>query len=114
MARNLSLLSFAVVALLTLGIALTATPDAVEAGQCLPCSLGSPTTTPVVTVTDVDCQWSEMKARNQLESLTSCPSGYCSKQFITTEACHKVGYQQWRVGMKLTFQCKECIESPSF
>lgn len=110
--RKLSLMTILCAGLFALGITLTATPDAVEAGQCLPCSLGSPTTTPVVTVTTVDCQWSVMQAHSQLESMASCGDGYCSKQFITTEACHKVGHNQWRLGMKLTYQCKACIQFP--
>lgn len=112
MVRKLSILSLVVVGLLALGFVLVGQPQEAEAGQCLPCSLGSPTTTPVVTVTTVDCQWSVMEAHAQLNAMVSCPSGFCVKEFITTEACHQVGYNQWRLGMKLRYQCKECIVSP--
>lgn len=110
--HRLSLLAFALLVLGAIAFTFAGAPASVDAGQCLPCSLGSPTTTPVVTVTDVDCMWSEMKAINQLYAMAGCSSGFCVEELITTEACHQVGYNQWRVGMKLRFQCKECINEP--
>lgn len=95
-------------------IGLMTTPDKVDADQCFPCSWGTPITTQVVTVTDVDCMWSEMKARNQLNLAMICPDGYCLKEIITTEACHYVGYNQWRVSMKGRYQCKDCFGIPDF
>lgn len=116
MKSKLSLLAFILFVTAGVAVGLTSTPTQADAGQCLSCSLGSPSTTPVVTVTDVDCIWSEMKARNQLRaSVGDCnPHGYCTQQFITTQACHYVGYNQWRVSMKMRYQCKECIDEIDF
>lgn len=104
----ISLLVLVVLIGAALGLGLFATPEPADAGQCFPCGNQS-TTTPVVTVNDVDCMWAEKKARMQLTSMAGCANGYCTQDFITTNACHQIGPNDYRVSMKLRFWCRQCI-----
>lgn len=112
--RKLSLLTLLCAGLFALGLTLTATPEAVEAGQCLPCSLGPTTTTPPLTVADnVNCAWSITKAQNMLlnQYTGGCTDGFCTKEFITVSACSESDPNHL-VTLKLRFKCKECIQFP--
>lgn len=109
---KLSLLTLLFAGVLAFAVTLTVSPESVEAGQCLPCNLGTPITTAPVTVgSPVDCPWAVKKAKNQLLAQASCADGFCVKEFITDSFCVESDPNHL-VTMRLRYKCLECISFP--